>query len=170
MQRKMREHAMSFDDNTSCSHRQIPFAVGQVDFIVNSGTDFARAIRPQTILPEETDYVTRARGPGSSPFQITYDHILPGVVATGAVIPTVRLQGVAIPPSASAWGVRDAEGRDDWASAWWQVVFPGTAIFPILMSLNFLGDWMRDSLGPRPRQTDYQSSRQPCVEKDQWPS
>ena len=45
-----------------------------------------------------------------------------------------------------------AEGRNYVGTAWWQAVFPGTAIFLVVMSLNFLGDWLRDKLDPRLRQ------------------
>ena len=93
-------------------------------------------------------------------------HLLPGVINTAIVIATLNVGGLilaeatlsflgaGIPPPTSAWGVLVSEGRDYSATAWWQVVFPGTAIFLTLMSLNFLGDWMRDRLDPRLRQID----------------
>jgi len=51
-----------------------------------------------------------------------------------------------------AWGVMIAEARDYVATAWRLAFFPGMAIFMVVMSLNFMGDWLRDRLDPRLRQ------------------
>jgi peptide/nickel transport system permease protein len=51
-----------------------------------------------------------------------------------------------------AWGVMVAEGNGYFIDAWWIAVFPGMAIFLVVMSLNFVGDWMRDRFDPRLRQ------------------
>jgi peptide/nickel transport system permease protein len=47
-----------------------------------------------------------------------------------------------------------SSGRDYLSDAWWQIVMPGSAIFLVVISLNFLGDWLRDRLDPRLRQVD----------------
>ena len=62
------------------------------------------------------------------------------------------MRGAGIPPPTPAWGVLVAEDRDHVSTAWWQAFLPGVAIFVVVMSLNFLGDWMRDRLDPRLRQ------------------
>ena len=127
---------------------------------------FVRVIRAQVLLLKEMDYVAMARVAGASPVRIMFKHLLPGIIHTAVVIMTLNVGGLilaeatlsflgaGIPPPTSAWGVLVAEGRDYSATAWWQVVFPGTAIFLTLMSLNFLGDWMRDRLDPVLRQLD----------------
>jgi peptide/nickel transport system permease protein len=131
-----------------------------------SWSGFVRIIRAQTLQLKTMDYVALARVAGASPFRIILRHIFPGVVNSAIVIATLNVGGLilaeatlsflgaGIPPPTSAWGVMVAEGRDYSASAWWQVVFPGAAIFMTLMSLNFLGDWVRDRLDPRLRQLD----------------
>jgi len=65
---------------------------------------------------------------------------------------TLSFLGAGIPPPTPSWGIMVSEGRDYVASAWWVSVFPGAAICLIVMSMNFLGDWLRDKLDPRLRQ------------------
>jgi peptide/nickel transport system permease protein len=60
--------------------------------------------------------------------------------------------GAGIPPPTPAWGLMVAEGREYVATAWWLVVVPGIVILVVVMSLNFVGDWLRDRLDPRLRQ------------------
>ncbi len=127
---------------------------------------FVRVVRAQTLILKEMDYVALARVVGASPTRIMFKHILPGVINSAVVIATLNVGGLilteatlsflgaGIPPPTPAWGVLVAEGRDYVDSAWWQVIMPGIAIFLTLMSLNFLGDWLRDRLDPRLRQVD----------------
>jgi peptide/nickel transport system permease protein len=127
---------------------------------------FVRVIRAQTLILKEMDYVDLARVAGASPFRIMFRHIMPGVVSSAVVIATFNVGGLilaeatlsflgaGIPPPTPAWGVMVGEGKDYLATAWWESIMPGTAIFLTLMSLNFLGDWLRDRLDPRLRQVD----------------
>lgn len=75
-------------------------------------------------------------------------------LATGLMLAEASLSflGAGIPPPTPAWGLMVAEGREYVATAWWLVVIPGMAIFLVVMSLNFTGDWLRDRLDPRLRQ------------------
>jgi peptide/nickel transport system permease protein len=91
-------------------------------------------------------------------------HLLPNI--TNTLIVLVMLQvgrvilleaslsflGVGLPPPQPAWGLMVAEGRELMNSAWWVSVMPGVAIVLTILSLNLLGDWLRDSLDPRLRQ------------------
>lgn len=125
---------------------------------------FVRVIRGQTLQLKQMDYVALARVAGASPGRIMIRHLLPGVVNSAIVIATLNVGnlilaeatlsflGAGIPPPTPAWGVMIAEGRKDLATAWWPAVFPGIAIFLVVMSMNFLGDWIRDRLDPRLRQ------------------
>jgi len=70
----------------------------------------------------------------------------------GAVIlleSTLSFLGVGIPRPAPAWGVMVADGRELIVVAWWVALFPGLAIMLTVLSLNLLGDWLRDHLDPK---------------------
>lgn len=125
---------------------------------------FVRIIRGQTLQLKEMDYIELARVAGASRVRIMFRHIFPGVVNTAVVIATLNVGqlimseatlsflGAGIPPPTPAWGVMVGEARKYLDEAWWTSVFPGACIFLTVMSLNFLGDWMRDRFDPRLRQ------------------
>lgn len=127
-------------------------------------SNFVKNIRAEALTLRENDYVYAARIAGASHFRIMWRHLLPGVVNTSIVIATLSTGGLmlteaalsflgaGIPPPTPAWGLMVAEGREYVATAWWLVVIPGMAIFLVVMSLNFTGDWLRDRLDPRLRQ------------------
>ena len=125
---------------------------------------FVRNVRAEVFLLREMDYVQMAQVSGASTARIMIRHILPGVVPIVAVIATLAVGGlilteatlsflgIGIPPPTPSWGLMVSEGRDYLTTAWWVSVFPGVAIFLVVMSLNFIGDWLRDYLDPRLRQ------------------
>ena len=125
---------------------------------------FVRNIRAEVLTLKELDYVNMARVAGATGSRIMIRHLLPGVFNTVVVIATLRVGslilaeaslsflGVGIPPPTPAWGLMVAEGRQWLTTAWWISFFPGLAIFLVVMSLNFFGDWLRDKLDPRLRQ------------------
>ena len=65
---------------------------------------------------------------------------------------TLSFLGAGIPRPNPAWGVMVADGRDHIASAWWIAVMPGLAIMFVVLSMNMMGDWLRDKLDPKLRQ------------------
>ena len=125
---------------------------------------FVRVIRAQTLIIKNEPYVDLARVAGCSVPRILIRHILPGVINTAVVIATLAVGslilaeaalsflGAGVPSPTPTWGAMVNEGRNYISTAWWPTVFPGVAIFLVVMSLNFTGDWLRDRLDPRLRQ------------------
>ena len=129
-----------------------------------SWTPFVCNVRGEVLSLKTRDYVALAQVAGASTYRILVWHILPGVINTVIVIATLRVGqlilteailsflGAGIPPPTPAWGAMVNDGRAYINDAWWISFFPGIAIFLTVMSLNFLGDWLRDRLDPRLRQ------------------
>ncbi len=125
---------------------------------------FVRVIRSQTLVVKNQPFVDLARVAGCSTIRILLRHILPGVINTAVVIATLSVGslvlaeaalsflGAGVPHPTPTWGSMVSEGRGYIATAWWPTVIPGIAIFLLVMSLNFTGDWLRDRLDPRLRQ------------------
>ena len=112
----------------------------------------------------EADFIAQARIIGSSSLRIMIRHIFPNVVnpliviatmSVGLVIlmeATLSYLGAGIPPPTPSWGSMVSDGRNLIDKAWWISFFPGIAIGLVVLSGNFLGDWIRDKLDPRLRQ------------------
>ncbi len=125
---------------------------------------FVRVIRSQTLVVKNQPFVDLARVAGCSTIRILLRHILPGVINTAVVIATLSVGslilaeaalsflGAGVPHPTPTWGSMVSEGRGYLETAWWPTVLPGMAIFMVVMSLNFTGDWLRDRLDPRLRQ------------------
>ena len=128
--------------------------------------NFVRIIRAQILVLKQMDYVASAKICGASDFRIIVKHLFPGILNSAIVIATLNTSGLilaestlsfvgaGIQPPTPAWGVMVNEGRDYLSTAWWQSLVPSGAIFLVVISLNFLGDWLRDRLDPRLRQVD----------------
>ena len=124
----------------------------------------ARQIRGEILQLKQMDYVALARIAGASSPRIIIKHLLPSVtntlivvatLGTGQIIlteATLSFLGVGIPPPKPAWGSMVAFGRNYIDTDWWIAVIPGVAIAVVVVSLNFLGDWLRDYFDPRLRQ------------------
>ncbi len=142
------------------------FQVVMALMVLLAWSPFVRNVRADVLVLKESDYVALARISGASTTRILLRHILPGTVGTITVIAslsvgglilaeaTLSFLGAGIPSPTPSWGNMVAEGRDYLQSAWWTSTFPGVALFLTVMSLNFLGDWLRDRLDPRLRQLD----------------
>tara|TARA_B100000676_G_C17976163_1_gene786243 strand:+ start:67 stop:654 length:588 start_codon:yes stop_codon:yes gene_type:complete len=125
---------------------------------------FVRNIRAEVFTLKTRDYVNAARVAGASDLRIMYRHILPGVANLLMVLASLRVGGliltaaslsflgVGIPTRVPSWGAMISDGRDTLDEAWWISFFPGLGIFLTVMSMNFLGDWIRDRTDPRLRQ------------------
>jgi peptide/nickel transport system permease protein len=124
---------------------------------------YSRMIRGEALRLRDSDFVAQARIIGSSSLRIMIKHIFPNVVNSLVVIMTLAVGlmilaestlsylGIGIPAPTPSWGSMVADGRNDLDRAWWISFFPGVAIGLVVLSGNFLGDWIRDKLDPRLR-------------------
>ena len=131
--------------------------------VATAWVSYARYVRGEVLAQRGRDYITAARAIGCRADRIMFRHLLPNVTATVLVIATLQTGGIillvaglsflglGIPKPTSAWGVMIADGRAFLLQAWWIAVFPGMAISMLIVSLNLVGDWMRDTFDPRLR-------------------
>lgn len=125
---------------------------------------YARLIRGEVLKLRTADFVLQARIVGCSPTRIMVTHIFPNVVNPLLILATLSVGliiliesalsylGAGIPPPTATWGSMVSDGRGLIDTAWWISFFPGLAIGLVVLSGNFLGDWLRDRLDPRLRQ------------------
>jgi len=142
------------------------FTVVMFLMVLLAWSGFVRNVRADVLVLKESDYVASAKVAGASTLRILARHILPGTVGTITVIAslsvgslilaeaTLSFLGAGIPSPTPSWGNMVSEGRDYLQTAWWTSAFPGLALFLTVMSLNFIGDWVRDRLDPKLRQLD----------------
>ncbi|MEM6285192.1 MAG: ABC transporter permease, partial [Chloroflexota bacterium] len=125
---------------------------------------YARIARGEAISQREKEYVEAARSSGMSDAGIMFTHIMRNILAPIIVIATFNVAsvilaeaalsflGLGVPPDVPTWGGMLAESRDQLlGGSWWLAVYPGVAIMLVVLSLNILGDWLRDILDPRLR-------------------
>ncbi len=124
---------------------------------------YARLVRGETLALKTQDFIARSRVAGSSQIRIMVRHIFPNLVNTIIVLATLQLGfvilleaglsflGAGIPRPNPAWGVMVADGRELIIDSWWVSFFPGLAILFTVLSVNLLGDWLRDRLDPKQR-------------------
>lgn len=124
---------------------------------------FTRIVRGSTLSVKQYDYIAAARALGGSSRRIMWRHILPNVVTpiivvatngiAGAIISGAALSflGLGAQPPTPEWGIMLSEGRTYLRAAAWVTTFPGLAIMITVLSINLLGDGLRDVLDPRLR-------------------
>jgi peptide/nickel transport system permease protein len=124
---------------------------------------YARLVRGETLSIKERDFIARARVAGASHIRIMARYIFPNVVNSLVVLATLQVGyvillestlsflGAGLPRPTPAWGLMIADGRELIVTAWWVSMFPGLAIMLTVLSLNLLGDWLRDHLDPKLR-------------------
>lgn len=127
---------------------------------------YARIVRAQTLSLREKEFVEAARALGDSTTSIIFRTILPNIIAPLTVIASFNVAsvilaeaalsflGLGVPPSVPTWGSMLAESREQLiANRWWLALFPGVAIVLTVLSFNIMGDWLRDFLDPRFKET-----------------
>jgi peptide/nickel transport system permease protein len=124
---------------------------------------YARTIRGSVLSIKEKEFVLAARSVGTRHRVILLRHVFPNVLSPILVLATVRVAniiiwesglsflGMGVPPPMPTWGRMLAEGRVYITDAWWLVTLPGLAIMLTILSINLLGDGLRDALDPRLR-------------------
>ena len=121
----------------------------------------ARIVRAAVLVIREAEFIEAARVAGAGPLRIIARHLLPNClgplvvqltfVFAYAILAeaTLSFLGIGPPPPTPSWGNIIAEGRDYSVEAWWVMLFPGLAISLAALSMNLLGDGLRDVLDPR---------------------
>lgn len=125
---------------------------------------FARTVRGATMVERQKDYVAAARILGVNPFIILLRHVLPNVVGPVLVIGTIGLAlaiieeatlsylGVGVPPTQPSLGTLIRIGQQFlFSGEWWILLFPAITLVLLALSVNLLGDWLRDALNPKLR-------------------
>ena len=135
------------------------FAIGISDW-----PQYARVVRSATLVQKQMGYVTQAKLIGVPDVAIVLGHILPNVMTSILVLATLGLAlaiiaeatlsflGVGMPPTTPSLGTLIRIGNDYlFSGEWWITLFPSLALILLALSINLLGDWLRDALNPRLR-------------------
>jgi peptide/nickel transport system permease protein len=135
------------------------FAIG-----ISEWPKFARTVRGSTLVERNKEYVLAARVIGLGRGRIMVTHVLPNVLGPVLVIATLNLGlailaeatlsflGVGVPPTQPSLGTLIRIGNDFlFSGEWWITIFPGLALIAMVLSVNLLGDWLRDALNPKLR-------------------
>ena len=125
---------------------------------------YARTVRGSTMVEKSKEYVQAARVIGRSPLAIMLSHVLPNVLGPVLVIATIHIAtaiiteatlsflGVGVPATRPSLGTLIRIGNEFlYSGEWWITVFPGVALVTLVLSVNLLGDWLRDALNPKLR-------------------
>ncbi len=145
-------------------HERIALAVVVFAIGISTWPAIARTVRGSTLVERNKEYVLAARVIGLTNLRIMATHVLPNVLGPVLVIATLNLGlaiiteatlsflGVGVPPTQPSLGTLVRIGNDFLMSGeWWIAVFPGSALVAMVLSVNLLGDWLRDALNPRLR-------------------
>ncbi len=130
---------------------------------ISASPTYARVVRSTALSAKTEAYIEAARALGCSNLRVIIRHILPNTMAplivlgtlgvAGAIIAGAALSflGLGAQPPQPEWGALLSEGRSYLRRAWWMTAFPGLAIMFTVLSINLLGDGLRDALDPRLR-------------------
>ena len=133
------------------------FAIG-----ISEWPQFARVTRAATLVEKNKEYILASKIIGLSNFLIMFKHILPNILRPILVIATIGLAlaiitestlsflGVGVPPTTPSLGTLIRFGNDFlFSGEWWITFFPAIFLVVLALSINLLGDWMRDALNPK---------------------
>ena len=142
----------------------LAFAVLILALTLTDWVRYARTVRGSTLVERHKEYVQAARLMGVPRWRLLRRHVLPNVLGPVLVLATIQVGqaivaeatlsylGVGVPPANPSLGTLIRIGNDFlYAGEWWITLFPAMALVLISMSVNLLGDWLRDALNPRLR-------------------
>ena len=142
----------------------LAFGVLIVAISLTGWVQYARTVRGSTLVERNREYVQAARVIGVRPSRIMFRHVLPNVLGPVLVLATIHVAsaiiteatlsflGVGVPPTSPSLGTLIRIGNDFlFSGEWWITIFPGAMLILIALSVNLLGDWLRDALNPRLR-------------------
>jgi peptide/nickel transport system permease protein len=145
-------------------HDQLAVYVLIVAIAASGWVRYARTVRGSTLVERSKEYVMAARVIGRHPLPIMFTHVLPNALGPVLVLVTLHIGeaiiteatlsflGVGVPPTQPSLGTLIRIGNDFlFSGEWWITVFPGAALVILVLSINILGDWLRDALNPRLR-------------------
>jgi peptide/nickel transport system permease protein len=125
---------------------------------------YARTVRGSTLVEKTKDYIEAARLIGIHPALILFRHVLPNVMGPVLVIATINVAvailteatlsflGVGLPPTEPSLGTLVRIGNNFlFSGEWWIAIFPGLTLAALVLSVNLVGDWLRDALNPKLR-------------------
>lgn len=148
----------------SGTHDEIAIPVLILSIGISGWVQYARTVRGSTLVEKSKEYVQAARVVGRHPLAIMLQHVLPNVMGPVLVIGTIHIAtaiiteatlsflGVGVPPTKPSLGTLIRIGNEFLMSGeWWITVFPGIALVTLVLSVNLLGDWLRDALNPKLR-------------------
>jgi peptide/nickel transport system permease protein len=146
------------------AHDTLAFAVLVLAIALPGWVQYARTVRGSTLVERNKEYVQAARVTGVAPLRIMFRHVLPNVMGPVLVLATIQVAtailteatlsflGVGVPPTQPSLGTLIRIGNDFlFSGEWWITIFPGLMLVLIALSVNLLGDWLRDALNPRLR-------------------
>jgi peptide/nickel transport system permease protein len=146
------------------AHDELAFGVLIVAIALSGWVQYARTVRGSTLVERNKEYVQAARVIGVAPVRIMVKHVLPNVMGPVLVLATIQVAaailteatlsflGVGVPPTSPSLGTLIRIGNDFlFSGEWWITIFPGAMLVLIALSVNLLGDWLRDALNPRLR-------------------
>ena len=142
----------------------VAFGVLILAITLTGWVQYARTVRGSTMVERNKEYVQAARVTGVAPIRIMRKHVLPNVLGPVMVLSTIQVAtaiiteatlsflGVGVPPTSPSLGTLIRVGNDYlFSGEWWITVFPGLMLVLIALSVNLLGDWLRDALNPKLR-------------------
>ena len=146
------------------AHDTLAFGVLIISITLTGWVQYARTVRGSTLVERNKQYVQAARVTGVAPLRIMRKHVLPNVLGPVLVLATIQVAtaiiteatlsflGVGAPPTSPSLGTLIRIGNDYlFSGEWWITIFPGVMLVLIALSVNLLGDWLRDALNPRLR-------------------